>query len=91
LYLIDFGLAKIFEDRHGKHIEVKHGKKLTGTARYASIHTHVGIEQSRRDDLETIFYMLVYLHWGTLPWCNVQLKNKQQKYDKIKIRKQRFR
>ena len=44
LYVIDFGLAKLFEDRNRKHIDIKYGKKLTGTARYASIHTHCGIE-----------------------------------------------
>jgi serine/threonine protein kinase len=68
LYLIDYGLSKPFKNKNGVHIEQKEGKKLTGTARYASISTHLGLEQSRRDDLEIMFYMLIYIHFGSLPW-----------------------
>ena len=44
MFLIDLGLAKKYIDKSGKHIPYKENKHLTGTARYASINTHVGIE-----------------------------------------------
>ena len=84
IYLIDFGLAKRFRDpKTGAHIPYKDGKKLTGTARYASIYTHLGIEQSRRDDLESMIYSLIYLFKGVHPWPNIQAKSKHEKYQKI--------
>ena len=84
IYLIDYGLAKRFRDpKTGLHIAYKDGKKLTGTARYASIYTHLGIEQSRRDDLESLAYTLIYLGTGFLPWQGVRAKSKEEKYQKI--------
>jgi len=64
LYLIDYGLAKKWKLSTGEHIPYKDGKNLTGTARYVSAFTHNGIEQSRRDDLEGIGYVLLYLLMG---------------------------
>lgn len=84
VYLIDFGLAKKFRDsRANLHIPYRENKQLTGTARYTSINTHIGIEQSRRDDLEAIGYMLVYFMNGSLPWQGLKADSKAQKYLKI--------
>ncbi|CAF0936618.1 unnamed protein product [Rotaria sordida] len=84
IFLIDFGLAKkFFDHRLNKHISYKEGKSLTGTPRYVSISTHLGIEQSRRDDMEALAYVLIYFSRGTLPWQGIKALNKRQKYEKI--------
>ena len=84
VYIIDFGLAKRFRDpKTGLHLPYKDGKSLTGTARYASIYTHVGIAQSRRDDLESLAYSLIYFTNGFLPWQGLRVKNKDEKYQRI--------
>ena len=88
VYVIDFGLAKRYRDpRTGLHIPYKDGKSLTGTARYASINTHLGIEQARRDDIEAIGYILVYFMKGNLPWQGLKARNVKEKYEKIKEKK----
>lgn len=84
VYLIDFGLAKKFRDsKLGSHISYCEGKNLTGTARYASIFTHRGIQQSRRDDLECLGYVLVYLLKGSLPWQGLNGNTQKEKYENI--------
>ena len=84
VYLFDYGLAKRYWDPlDNKHISYKDDKRLVGTARYASINTHLGIEQSRRDDMECLGYTLVYLMRGILPWQGTKGENRKEKNEKI--------
>ena len=84
IYLIDFGLSKRFRNpKTGEHILYKDDKKFIGTLKYSSIYTHLGIEQSRRDDLEGMMYTLIYLFKGFLPWDNIKAKNNEMKNYKI--------
>jgi len=75
VHLIDFGLSKEFRDPNTHvHIPFNKGLGLIGTAAFASINSHLGLELGRRDDLESLAYMLFYFLWGFLPWQGLGLK-----------------
>ena len=85
IYLIDFGLAKRYREEYTNfHIPLRQNIKLTGTIRYASCNALNKKELSRRDDMESIGYMFIYLLKGSLPWQGLKLKQKSEKYSKIK-------
>lgn len=86
VYLIDLGLAKAFKTK--AHIKEVTGKNLVGTARYSSINSHKGTELSRRDDLESLAYLLIYFAKGELPWQGIKAKTKTEKYQLIGAKKQ---
>jgi len=82
VYLIDFGLARRYRDPKTRlHISCKEKHNLRGTAPYASINNHLGVEQSRRDDLESIAYVLIYFLRGSLPWLGAKPTAEKQQQD----------
>ena len=69
IHLLDFGLTKRYRDaKTGEHIPAKERGDFVGTAKYASVNSHLGREQSRRDDLESVGFMMIYFLKGSLPW-----------------------
>jgi serine/threonine protein kinase len=83
IYLIDFGLSRKYINENNIHISMKKDRNIIGTVRYISMNTHQGIEQSRRDDLESLIYIIIYFIKGELPWQNIKAKNKTERYNKI--------
>lgn len=84
IYAIDFGLSKRYKNpKSNEHIPYKDNKMLTGTIRYASINTHLGIEQSRRDDLESLAYILIQFLTGKLPWQGLKGNQDKEKFELV--------
>jgi len=84
VYLIDFGLAKKYRSMSTLiQYPLTMKKKFTGTARYASINALKGYEHSRRDELESLGYIFIYFLKGKLPWQNIKVKDKEEKFKKI--------
>lgn len=84
IYTIDFGLSKKFiNDDTFQHEKYNKCKQFIGSFRYSSVKNHVGVEQSRRDDLESIAYMFLYFLKGKLPWQGINIKDKKAKMKKI--------
>ena len=94
VFLIDYGLCKPYRNMMTwEHIpwlcrwqfmnRYRENKSLTGTPRYASLNNHLGMEQSRRDDLESLGYVFIYFLWGKLPWQGLRAETKEEKYSRI--------
>lgn len=83
LYLIDYGTSTSWKTSNGKHILPGHSKKIVGTARYSCIANHQGFKQCRRDDLESLGYVLLYFMRGQLPWQGINASDYRTKWQKV--------
>ncbi|EAY16270.1 CK1 family protein kinase [Trichomonas vaginalis G3] len=89
IYIIDFGLCKRYRNQYNhQHIPYTEGNSLTGTPRYASINALAGGKQSRRDDMESLGYVWIYLLKGELPWMDEKSEDVNVKFAKVLKKKQ---
>lgn len=88
--MIDFGLSKKYHNQCALHLPYSTGHSLLGTPRYSSINAHKGVEQSRRDDLESLVYVLIYFLKSQLPWQHLEAKTRTQKFHRIMQQKIRI-
>ena len=80
IFLVDLAYVKPYRNRRTKkHMAYREGRSFVGSPRYASINSHLGVELSRRDDLENLGVVLIYLAKGRLPWQGIMSKSKRQK------------
>jgi casein kinase 1 len=88
IFFVDFGISKYYKDNLGRHIPFRDKKSFIGTTRYASIAAHIGNEISRKDDLESLAYVIIFLAKGVLPWqnLNVSESEKTKKVGEIKAK-----
>lgn len=89
IYLIDFGLAKVYREKN-RHVKKSEGRSVIGTATFISIHTHDGIQPSRRDDLESIGYIMLFLLLGNLPWQDIECDDERDRQRRIGIIKKQL-
>ena len=83
IYIIDFGLAKKFKSDRGNHVKFSITKHITGTPRFCSVNAMRGVEQSRRDDLESLCYLIIYFFKGSLPWQGLKISSRIQRFETI--------
>ncbi|XP_022230315.2 casein kinase I-like [Drosophila obscura] len=84
VFLIDFGMSHRYKNPDTqKHIKFRSVGSIFGTLRYSSRNAQMGNEQSRRDDLESLMYCLIYFYRGTLPWIGLTAANEKQKTELI--------
>ena len=81
--IVDFGLSKTFLDKERFHIPAKEKQSVTGTLRFCSVRTNLRRETSRRDDCESMGYVIVYLKNGKLPWQNLRVRKNEKKNDVV--------
>ena len=84
IYIIDFGLSKKYKSDRGNHVKFTISKHITGTPRFCSVNAMRGVEQSRRDDLESLCYLIIYFCRGFLPWQGLKITSKLQRFEAIK-------
>lgn len=92
IHIIDFGFCKRYLDNNGKHMPCKLDKTPLGTPNYISINVHEGVEPSRRDDLESLGYIFLYMLYGSLPWddLNDYIQEDKNVNNLMKIKKSKL-